>query len=88
MSAPEVDAAPVSGPLAGKTFVLTGTLPGLSRQAATEMIEHAGGKVTSSVTAKTDYVVVGEEPGSKLAKARELGTEILDELGLRELTET
>ena len=55
------------------------------RQAATEMIEGAGGKVTGSVTARTDYVVAGDDPGSKLAKARELGTEILDEEGLRRL---
>ena len=85
MAAPEAEAAPASGPLSGKTFVLTGTLPGLSRQAATEMIEGAGGKVTGSVTARTDYVVAGDDPGSKLAKARELGTEILDEEGLRRL---
>jgi DNA ligase (NAD+) len=70
------------GPLAGKTFVLTGTLPDLSREVATERIESAGGKVTGSVSKKTDYVVAGADPGSKLAKAQELGTEILDEDGL------
>jgi DNA ligase (NAD+) len=73
------------GPLTGKTLVLTGTLPSLSRQEATDLIVAAGGRVTGSVSAKTDYVVVGEEAGSKLAKARELGIVLLDEEGLREL---
>ena len=76
-------AAGAAGPLAGKTLVLTGTLATLSREQATELIVAAGGRVTGSVSAKTDYVVAGEEAGSKLAKARELGTEILDEDGLR-----
>ena len=76
-------ATAAAGPLAGKTFVLTGTLPTLSREQATELIVAAGGRVTGSVSAKTDYVVVGEEAGTKLAKARELGTELLDEEGLR-----
>jgi DNA ligase (NAD+) len=74
-----------AGPLAGKTFVLTGTLPSLTRQQATDMIQAAGGRVTESVSAKTDYVVVGESPGSKLAKAEKLGVAILDEDGLRQL---
>jgi DNA ligase (NAD+) len=74
-----------SGPLDGKTFVLTGTLPDLSRDEATNLIRRAGGKVTGSVSKKTDYVVAGESPGSKLAKAQEVGTEILDEAGLRKL---
>jgi DNA ligase (NAD+) len=78
----EGPAAPVEGPLAGKTIVLTGTLPNLTREDATERIEAAGGKVTGSVSKKTDYVVAGEDPGSKLTKAQELGTEILDEDGL------
>ena len=69
-------------PLAGKTFVLTGTLPTLSRDAAKEMIEAAGGKVSGSVSKKTHFVVAGEEAGSKLDKARELGVALLDEAGL------
>jgi DNA ligase (NAD+) len=74
-----------SGPLEGKTFVLTGTLPELSREQATQLIRRAGGKVTGSVSKKTDYVVAGESPGSKLAKAEEVGTEVLDEGRLRKL---
>jgi len=72
-------------PLAGKTFVLTGTLPTLSRDVAKEMLEAAGAKVAGSVSKKTDYVVAGEEAGSKLDKARELGLVVLDEAGLRAL---
>jgi DNA ligase (NAD+) len=73
------------GPLEGKTVVLTGTLPELTRDEAAALVKSAGGKVTSSVSKKTDYVVAGESPGSKLAKAEKFGTEILDEAGLREL---
>ncbi len=73
------------GPLEGRTFVLTGTLPSLSRDEATKLIRAAGGKVTGSVSKKTDYLVAGDSPGSKLAKAEETGTEILDEDGLLEL---
>ena len=76
-----------TGPLAGKTFVLTGTLPSLSRQEATELIQSVGGRVADSVSAKTDYVVAGESPGSKLAKAQKLGIDVLDERGLRDLVE-
>jgi DNA ligase (NAD+) len=74
-----------AGTLAGKTFVLTGSLPVWSREEAKEQIELAGGKVSGSVSKKTSYVVAGEEAGSKLDKARELGIKILDEAGLREL---
>jgi DNA ligase (NAD+) len=65
--------------LAGKTFVLTGTLPNYSRDAAKKMIEDAGGKVSGSVSKKTDYVVAGEDAGSKLDKARDLGVKVVDE---------
>ncbi|GIK76722.1 MAG: NAD-dependent DNA ligase LigA [Acidobacteria bacterium] len=74
-----------TGPLQDRTFVLTGTLPELSREQATALIREAGGKVTGSVSKRTDYVVAGDSPGSKLAKAEELGVEILDEAGLRAL---
>jgi DNA ligase (NAD+) len=76
---------PGEGPLAGKTFVLTGTLPDLTREHASERIVAAGGRVTSSVSKKTDYVVAGENAGSKLAKAETLGVAVLDEPGLLEL---
>lgn len=77
--------AEARGALAGKTFVLTGTLPGLTREEAKGLIEEAGGKVTGSVSAKTDYVVAGEEAGAKLEKARALGVAVLDEAGLKAL---
>jgi len=75
------------GPLEGKTLVLTGTLPELTREEAAASIKAAGGKVINSVSKKTDYVVAGENPGSKLGKAEKLKTEILDEAGLRALLE-
>ncbi len=74
-----------SGPLAGRTFVLTGTLPTLKREQATAMIEAAGGKVSGSVSKKTDYVVTGEEAGSKLEKANKLGVRVITENQLLEL---
>ena len=79
--------AAAAGHLAGKTFVLTGTLPTLSRDQAKGIIEAAGGKVAGSVSKKTDYVVAGVDPGSKLAKAQELGITTLDESGLLTLLE-
>jgi DNA ligase (NAD+) len=73
------------GPLEGRTLVLTGTLPELTREDAAALIKAAGGKVVNSVSKKTDYVVAGENPGSKLAKGEKFGIEILDEAGLRAL---
>ena len=78
---------PKAGPLAGKTLVLTGTMPTLSRDDAKKLIETAGGKVSSAVSKKTSYVVAGEDAGSKLAKAQELGLEIWDEARLVKETE-
>ncbi len=76
---------PAEGPLSGKTFVLTGTLPDLTREQATERIVAAGGRVTTSVSKKTDYVVAGESSGTKLEKAERLGVAVLDEPGLLEV---
>jgi DNA ligase (NAD+) len=73
------------GPLSGKTLVLTGKLPSLTRGQAQELIEAAGGKVSSSVSRATDFVVAGDDPGSKLARAADLGVAVVDEDGLREL---
>lgn len=77
--------APTDGPLAGRTLVLTGTLPSWTRERATEAIQAAGGRVTGSISKKTDYLVAGESAGSKLEKARRLHVTVLDEDGLREL---
>ncbi|MDQ4071559.1 MAG: NAD-dependent DNA ligase LigA, partial [Actinomycetota bacterium] len=79
------DAAPPEGPLSGRRLVITGTLPNLSREEATARIEAAGGKVTGSVSGNTDYLVAGEEPGTKLARAREAGVEVIDEADLEAL---
>jgi DNA ligase (NAD+) len=81
-------APPGEGVLSGRTLVLTGTLPDLTREQATERILAAGGRVTSSVSKKTDYVVAGEAAGSKLEKAERLGVPVLDEAGLLELLDT
>ena len=78
---------PTSQPLSGKTFVMTGTLPTLKRDEAKALIQKAGGKISSSVSSKTDYVVVGEEAGSKLEKARSLGITQLSEEELLSLCE-
>jgi DNA ligase (NAD+) len=77
--------APADGPLAGKTIVLTGTLPDLSREQATELIIAAGGRVTGSISKSTDFLVAGERAGSKLQKAERLEVAVLDEPGLRAL---
>jgi DNA ligase (NAD+) len=84
MSAPK-RARAVDGKLAGKTFVLTGTLPNLTRDEASDLIVQAGGKVTGSVSKKTDYVVAGSEAGSKLTKAEQLGIAVIGEDELRRL---
>jgi len=81
----EAGPPPGEGPLAGQTFVLTGTLPDLSREQASALIMAAGGKVTGSVSKNTNYVVAGESAGSKLVKAQTLGVPVLDEAGLLEL---
>jgi DNA ligase (NAD+) len=74
-----------AGPLAGKSFVITGTLPGISRDEATELIQAHGGRVAGSVSSKTDYLLAGAEAGSKLAKAEKLGVAIIDLAQLRKL---
>jgi DNA ligase (NAD+) len=83
LPAPRPTAA--AGPLAGKTVVVTGTLPGFTRQEAEEAIRVAGGKAAGSVSRKTDYLVAGESAGTKLSRAEELGVRVVDEAGLRRL---
>jgi DNA ligase (NAD+) len=83
--APGAAAAAEAGPLAGKTLVVTGTLPGFSREEAEAAIRAAGGKPAGSVSARTDFLVAGEKAGSKLAKAESLGVPVLDEDGFRAL---
>jgi len=84
LDVPEADRV-AGGPLAGKTLVVTGTLAGFSRQEAEEAIRKAGGRAASSVSKKTDYVVAGEEAGSKLASAQKLGVPVLDEAAFTKL---
>jgi DNA ligase (NAD+) len=85
--APGASVQPTDGPLSGKTLVVTGTLPGFSRQEAEEAIRAAGGHAASSVSARTDYLVAGDKAGSKLAKAEQLGVPVLDEAAFRRLLE-
>jgi DNA ligase (NAD+) len=86
----QAERSPLAGAgrgFSGKTFVLTGTLPHMTRELAKELIESHGGKVAGSVSRQTDYVVAGDEAGGKLEKARELGIAIVDEAGLRKMFE-
>ena len=84
---PKEISVPESEDLAGKTFVLTGALDNFTRSEARERIESMGGKVTASVSKKTDFVVAGADPGSKLEKAREIGVKVLSEEEFREMIE-
>jgi len=79
--------APKSGSLQGMTFVITGTLPSMTRDEAKRLIQSNGGKVTGSVSSKTNYLVAGDKAGSKLNKATDLGVAVLDEDGLKDLIE-
>lgn len=81
----EIKARHLEGVLSGLTFVITGTLPSLSREEAKALIQNLGGKVTDSVSKNTDFVVVGDAPGSKLSRAQQLGIRVIDEAGLRKL---
>jgi DNA ligase (NAD+) len=82
LEADESERRAAGGPLEGKSLVLTGTLPELTREEAAALVKGAGGKVVNSVSKKTDFVVAGESPGTKLAKAESVGTEVIDEAGL------
>jgi DNA ligase (NAD+) len=82
---PDAGRGPASGPLAGKSLVITGTLPGLSREEATELIQKHGGRVSGSVSSKTDFLLAGADAGSKLAKAEKLGVPVIDLDALRKL---
>ena len=84
-SKPSAESTVGPGPFTGMTFVITGTLPVLSRDGAKDYIEARGGKMTDFISSKTSYLVLGENPGSKLAKAQSLGVSILDERALRQL---
>jgi DNA ligase (NAD+) len=77
----------ISAAVAGKTFVLTGTFPNMTRDEAKDLLEKAGAKVAGSVSKKTDYVVAGADAGSKLTKAEELGVPVIDEAAMLELLE-
>ncbi len=88
LEVPEADRSATDGPLVGKTLVVTGTLAGFSRQAAEEAIRKAGGRASGSVSKKTDYLVAGEEAGSKLDKARSLGVTVIDEAEFTKLLGT
>jgi DNA ligase (NAD+) len=85
MELSEQDRRPADGALTGRTVVLTGTLPDMTRDEAGELVKRAGGKVTGSVSKKTDFVVAGESAGSKLEKAEKLGVNVLDQEGLQAL---
>ncbi len=82
---PEASSGRAGGPFSGKTFVFTGALPTLGRKEAQEMVERLGGRAAGSVSKKTDYVVAGEEAGSKLERARELGVAVLVEESFLEM---
>jgi len=86
MAEPRAARGPVEGPLTGKSFVITGTLPGMSREEAQALIEQAGGKVTDSVSRNTDFLLVGANPGgTKYRKAQELNTPMIELGKLREM---
>ena len=88
VTAPAAAAGNQAGPFAGKTCVLTGTLSAMTREAAGELIRQGGGTVSGSVSKKTDYVVVGDNAGTKAEKAEQLGVPVLDEEGFRALLES